>query len=205
MKKLKECLSRLFRRPVVYGSAFFTPVWFKEWETLKLVLAELIESEPRWQTVLDFGCGPGVMIDQMTGRGLDYYGCDYSSEARELYLKHYGQFPNRYLKNLNEALERSYDLFISFDVFEHMSDDEIRVLLSEIKAIPELLLNISRAKGIPGHINLKPDSAWIEFMNAHGYQFEELGTGRLRKLYSEKRPGSPDHWDRNLFLFRRAS
>lgn len=207
MKKLKKWLDRLLHRhrPVVYGSSFFTSAWFDEWEKLKIVLAELVESEPRWQTVLDFGCGPGVMIDTLAKRGLDYWGCDYSNEARELYLKHYGRFPSRYLQNLDEALERNYDLFISFDVLEHMRDDEIQVLLSKIKAIPELLLNISRTKGIPGHINLKNDHDWIAFMNAHGYEFEVLGTDYLRKSYSKKRPGSPDRWDRNLFLFRRVS
>lgn len=201
---LKRLLNRLRQGPVVYGSDFFTSLWFNEWHTLKDVLARMIESEPKWQNVLDFGCGPGVMIDLMAKRGMEYYGCDYSVEARELYLQHYGQFPNRYLSNLAEALERDYDVLLALDVFEHMTDDEIGSLLRQVRQIPELLLNISRTKRIPGHINLKSDSEWIEFMSAKGYVFEEKRTKALRNVYAENRPGSPDKWDRNLFLFERA-
>ena len=57
---------------VRYDEHFFSAQWFTGWETLKEVLAALIASEPRWQRVLDYGCGPGIMIDLMAARGYDY-------------------------------------------------------------------------------------------------------------------------------------
>jgi hypothetical protein len=36
-----------------------------------------------------------------------------------------------------------------------------------------------------------------------GYRFDEERTQKLRQLYTQLRPGSPDRWDRNLFLFCR--
>jgi len=185
----------------VYDENFFTDAWFKEWENLSLVLAALIKSEPKWQAVLDFGCGPGVMIDLMTDRGLDYVGCDYSPEARQLYLEHYGRYPEQYISDLKVAIAKHHDLLLSFDVLEHMRDDEIASLLDTIRSIPELLFNISRARGIPGHINFKSDRAWVNFMEEHGYRFEEVRSQKLRNLYTQQRPGSSDLWDRNLFLF----
>jgi len=187
----------------VYDENFFTDAWFKEWENLSVVLAALIESEPKWQTVLDFGCGPGVMIDLMTDRGLDYVGCDYSYEARQLYLEHYGRYPEQYISDLKVAIAQHHDLLLSFDVLEHMRDDEIASLLHTIRSIPELLFNISRARGVPGHINIKSDRAWVNFMEEHGYRFEEIRSQKLRNLYTQQRLGSPDLWDRNLFLFSR--
>jgi 2-polyprenyl-3-methyl-5-hydroxy-6-metoxy-1,4-benzoquinol methylase len=201
---LNRLINRLLRRPVVYDGSFFTEAWFKEWGELRMVLAALIESEPKWRTVLDFGCGPGVMIDLMTDRGLDYVGCDYSAEARQLYMEHYGQHPERYLANLDDAVAKQNDLLLSFDVLEHMRDDEIANVLDKVRAIPEVLFNISRTRGIPGHINIKSDRAWIAFMRAQGYRFEEKRTHKLRQLYAQQRPGSPDRWDRNLFLFSRV-
>ena len=200
---LSRLLDRLMGRPVVYDESFFKAAWFKEWETLSVVLCALLESEPRWRAILDFGCGPGVMIDMMTARGLDYVGCDYSSEARQLYLAHYGRNPERYLSSLDDALARDNDLLLAFDVLEHMRDNEIANLIEEANPIPELLFNISRTRGIPGHINIKSDRAWIRFMKEHGYRFEEARTQRLRQLYSKLRTGAPDRWDRNLFLFSR--
>lgn len=201
---LNKLVSRLLRRPVVYDESFFTDAWFIEWTSLRMVLAHIIEAEPKWRTIIDFGCGPGVMIDLMTDRGLDYEGCDYSVEAHKLYLEHYGQHPDRYLTSLDHASEKAYDLLIAFDVFEHMRDDEIASFLNMISSVPELLLNISRTRGIPGHINLKSDRAWISYMKMHGCCFEEKRTLKLRHLYSQQRPGSPDRWDRNLFLFSRV-
>jgi SAM-dependent methyltransferase len=200
---LSRFINRVRGRPVVYDDSFFRESWFKEWESLSVVLASLIESEPRWQTILDFGCGPGVMIDLMTARGLDYVGCDYSPEARQLYIDHYGRSPERYLSSLSEALARKNDLLLAFDVLEHMSDDEIAGLVKMSHATPELLFNISRTRGIPGHINIKSDRAWVNFMKKYGYKLEESRTQSLRQLYTQLRPGSPDRWDRNLFLFSR--
>lgn len=187
----------------MYDDSFFKEAWFKEWESLSIVLASLIDSEPQWRTILDFGCGPGVMIDIMTARGLNYVGCDYSSEARQLYLSHYGRHPECYLSSLDDAVARKNDLLLAFDVLEHMRDDEIARLIEKVHAIPELLFNISRTRGIPGHINIKSDRAWVGFMKKHGYRFEEKRTQRLRQLYAQLRPSSPDRWDKNLFLFSR--
>lgn len=202
---LERLIRRLFRKPVVYGDEFFGDAWFREWAMLDEVLAALIESEPGWRAVLDFGCGPGIMIDKMAARGLDYIGCDYSAEARALYLRHFGQHPQRYVASLDDALTRSFDLLLAFDVLEHMRDDEIVRLLGTVCGIPELLFNISRTRGIPGHINLKSDRAWIAFMQRQGCHFEEERTRRLRELYRQHRPGAPDQWDRNLFLFSRST
>jgi 2-polyprenyl-3-methyl-5-hydroxy-6-metoxy-1,4-benzoquinol methylase len=201
---LSRFFSRLIRRQVVYDDSFFKEAWFKEWESLRLVLVSLIESEPKWQAVLDFGCGPGVMIDLMTDRGLEYVGCDYSYEAQQLYKIHYGRYPERYLSSLDAAVARKNDLLLAFDVLEHMHDEEIAQLIHKVRSVPELLFNISRTRGIPGHVNIKSDRAWISYMQSLGYNFEEERTRRLRQLYAQLRPGSPDRWDRNLFLFSRS-
>lgn len=194
---------QILNRPVVYGEEFFRENWFKEWEILKDVLGSMIESEPRWRRVLDFGCGPGIMIDHLNERGLDCIGCDYSAEAHSLYLKRYGNYPLKYVRTLEELSARDFDVLMAFDVFEHMTDHEISALVSQVRRIPELLLNISRTRGIPGHINLKPDHSWISFMRDLGYDFEGERSHELRTLYTKLRPSASDQWDKNLFLFQR--
>ncbi|NBX54838.1 MAG: methyltransferase domain-containing protein [Betaproteobacteria bacterium] len=200
---LKTIVNRLFRKKVVYGSDFFADAWFREWLQLRLVLAAMLSSEPEWKSILDFGCGPGVMIDLMRDKGVDYMGCDYSVEARQLYLKHFGKFPDYYVTNLEESAISSKDVMLAFDVLEHMLDDEIEGLLKKVSSISELLFNISRARGIAGHINLKSDLEWITFMRKQGYEFQDDRTRKLRIIYTQMRPGSPDAWDKNLFLFQR--
>ena len=186
---LNKLLNMLRLRPVVYDENFFTDAWFKEWANLSAVLASMIESEPKWRVILDFGCGPGVMIDLMNDRGLDYVGCDYSAEARQLYMEHYGRYPDRYLSNLDDAVAKQNDLLIAFDVLEHMRDDEISTMLDAVRSVPELLFNISGARGIPGHVNIKSDRAWITEMKQKGYGFEAARTHELRRRYGQQRPG----------------
>lgn len=187
---------------VIYDENFFRSQWFENWDELKYVLRKLLLSNKRWSTVLDFGCGPGVMIDLMNDEGIDYTGYDCSSEARELYLKHYGQHPEKYLTSLPE--NRPFDLFLSFDVFEHMTDEQISCILSQISTIPCLMINVSRVKNIPGHINLKSDKQWIRLFNLNNYHYMEQETKQLRKLYADIRPNQPDLWHKNLFLFERS-
>jgi SAM-dependent methyltransferase len=200
----EKFLRRLLNRPVVYGEEFFKDSWFREWEALKDVLGSMIANESRWRRVLDFGCGPGIMIDHLNDRGIDCIGCDYSAEARALYMKRYGRHQHNYVRTLDELSTRDFDVLMAFDVFEHMTDEEITALIGQVKRIPELLLNISRTRGIPGHINLKSDRRWISFMRDLGYGFEEERSRNLRSLYAKLRPGAPDQWDKNLFLFRRV-
>lgn len=201
---LDKLFKRVRCRPVVYDSGFFSEAWFREWETLREVFAVLLGSEPKWCAILDFGCGPGAMIDLMAQRGLDYVGCDFSAEARQLYLERFGRHPERYVSHLEQLNDRKFDLLLALDVLEHMRDDEIVQLLEKARPISELLFNISRARGIRGHINIKSDRAWIAYMKKHGCRFEKERTDKLRRLYAQLRPGSPDQWDKNLFLFSRS-
>jgi len=192
-------------QPVRYDDSFFSEGWFANWEALKHVLCGLLESEPKWRTILDYGCGPGVMIDLMNSRGLDYAGCDVSPEARELYLRRYGKNPEKYHSSMAALSGRRFDLLVSFDVLEHMRDEEIAGLLSRIPRIPEVLVNISRVRSIPGHVNLKPDRAWARFFESRGWHFEQERTRALRASYLRLRPDGGDLWHRNMFLFGRAA
>jgi len=200
--KLRTWLGR--GRAVRYDDSFFSEDWFRGWDILKHVLSCLLESDGRWRTILDYGCGPGVMIDLMNARGFDYVGCDVSPDARELYLRRFGKNPGKYVSSIEALSGRKFDLLVSFDVLEHMCDEEIVSLLGQIRHIPEMLVNISRVRSIPGHINIKPDRAWIRFFESHGWILERHRTEALRKQYLQLRPGGGDLWHKNMFLLRQA-
>jgi len=201
---LKLLRKFLPRANIKYDATFFQEQWFDSWEDLKLVLAKLIDSQPHWKKILDFGCGPGIMIDHMNQRGIEYIGCDYSLDATKLYLARYGLNPGLYVNSLASPLcQKSFDVFLSFDVFEHLTDSQIEEVLKQIPSIPTLFLNISRTRGIPGHINLKSDRSWIRFMSQHGYTFSQHETAEMRDLYVSLRPSTSDGWNKNLFIFHK--
>jgi SAM-dependent methyltransferase len=190
---------------VRYDDSFFSEGWFRNWDMLKHVLCVLLESDRKWRTILDYGCGPGVMIDLMNSRGFDYIGCDVSPDARSLYLRRYGKNPEKYHSSMEALSDRTFDLLVSFDVLEHMQDEEIVSLLGRIPHIREILVNISRVRTIPGHTNLKADRSWIRFFESHGWIYERDRTETLRTRYLRLRPDGGDLWHKNMFLLKRAA
>lgn len=195
----------LVRSNVTYDDTFFRDQWFRGWEELAPVLAALIAERPDWRRVLDFGCGPGAMIDPMRAAGVEYVGCDYSAEARALYLKHFGAHPEAYVTSLEDIEPAHFDVFLSFDVFEHMTDAEISAVLDATRATPTCFLNISRDWRTPGHVNVKSDRAWLRFFARHGLAPDEATTTHLRAKYRALRPGAPDRWDHNMFVLTRTA
>lgn len=196
--------SVLALRPVSYDESFFGEAWFHEWCALRDVLAQMVAHAGTWRRILDFGCGPGIMIDYMADRGFDYVGYDRSDEARRLYLERFGGYPQRYVTDLCALEMKRFDVMIAFDVFEHLRDDEITDVLERCRPIPDMFVNISRNWRIPGHINLRTDRSWVEFFAGHGFRLKESLTTTLRARYRDLRPGCPDQWDRNMFVFSRV-
>jgi SAM-dependent methyltransferase len=207
LARLRALLRPLLRplRPVRYDEGFFGGDWHRNWAELAPVLAELLTHEGRWNAFLDYGCGPGAMIDLMNERGHCYVGCDLSPEPRQIYLERYGRYPGRYVQSLAQLGGFRFDVLVLFDVLEHLRDEEILALLVQARGTREVLANISREPGIPGHVNIKPDAQWIEFFGRLGYEYQASRTDALRRRYLELRPGGPDLWHRNLFLFRRRA
>ena len=203
--RMKVLLEGIENRSVVYDDSFFKDEWFENWEVLKTVLHELIKTDASWKSILDFGCGPAVMIDHMNDNGFMYVGCEYSEEAHSLYEKHYGKYPEQFRRNLDDCVGMAFDLFLSFDVFEHMTDDEIRAVLDKVPEIKILFLNLNRSKHIPGHINLKKDAKWIKFFRKEGYEYQKKTTEAIREKYLQLRPDGPDLWHENMFVFKKSS
>jgi SAM-dependent methyltransferase len=203
LRRLRALLRRL--RPVRYDAGFFGDEWHRNWAGLAPVLGELLTREGRWKAFLDYGCGPGLMIDVINERGYSYVGCDVSPEPRRIYLERYGRYPGRYVQSLAQLGGMRFDVLVLFDVLEHLRDAEVETLLAATAATPEVLANISRERGIPGHVNIKGDAGWIEFFGARGYEYQESRTQALRRRYLELRPDGRDLWHRNLFLFRRRA
>ena len=199
----KNCILNIFGFKVKYNNNFFNDDWFNNWDLLKYVLKELIESKCHWKRILDFGCGPGVMIDLMNDAGYDYYGFDTSMDAHKLYLNNFGKYPEKYLIDINKIKHSEWDLCLSFDVLEHMADEQVIDVFSKMGNFSELLLNISRQKGIPGHINIKNDNEWQQFFESIGYHIDKNQTKEIHDHYLQIRPDGPDLWHKNIFLFSR--
>ena len=205
LRKIKILACNWLDIPVTYGDEFFGEEWLKNWTRLKNVLGDLILTVPAWNKVLDFGCGPGIMIDHMNALGIEYDGLEYSNEAFEVYRSYFGKYPTHYHQKLSDLPKTNFSLFLAFDVLEHMKDHEIREIFKSLSDIPDVMVNISRARALPGHINIKSDEHWIVFFKQMGYLFNEKYTEQLRGKYLQICPNGEDLWHKNHFIFSKTT
>lgn len=127
--------------------------------------------------IVDFGCAVGFLIEGFKEVGFtNVRGVEVSEWARIEALKRgHSVFPEMSL------IQGRPELLIAMDVFEHMTDQEIKCAVGMAKArgllvrIPSSTdggktfhLEVSRAD--PTHINCKTKDQWIEFFKGLGYQ-----------------------------------
>lgn len=130
--------------------------------------------------LLDYGCALGFLLKGYRKAGIvNTYGFDISDWALEQTRK----------DNLNTSSDisiisqREYKLTTVLDVFEHMFDEEVNTVLTQLTTdrlavrIPVKLegeddfhLEVSRKDA--SHVNCKTEADWIEFINRHGYTFD---------------------------------
>jgi len=142
--------------------------------------------------ILDYGCALGFLMKGFKEQGYsEIMGFEISEWARDYAHKN----GHRVFSNLDHIGEYLFDLIIALDVFEHLSDEELIVVLSVISAKvmivripvaepPEKDFYLSVTKKDPTHINPKSKEEWINFFRGFGFNtFLKLN---LFSLYDSK-------------------
>jgi 2-polyprenyl-3-methyl-5-hydroxy-6-metoxy-1,4-benzoquinol methylase len=95
-------------------------------------------------TVLDFGCGRGELIYQSAIKGANVIGIDYSDEAIKLSKESISHLPDELKVNskiiklsagMLPLADNSVDRVLLIDVIEHLTNEEMNILLSEFYRI----------------------------------------------------------------------
>ncbi|MEE8359830.1 MAG: methyltransferase domain-containing protein, partial [Candidatus Omnitrophota bacterium] len=85
----------------------------------------------RGERALDIGCGPGVMVDQLTEKGFQFYGVDISGNMIEECKKRFGHMEAAHFSvGRAEALEfpnSFFDVVTCMGVVEYLADDAAAV------------------------------------------------------------------------------
>lgn len=87
-------------------------------------LTSYLDKEPGEAKVLDFGCGSGILVDELVKQGYQSYGLDISEEAIE-----FGTLQG--VKNLGvidghkvDFADSTFDAVFILDVLEHLEDEK---------------------------------------------------------------------------------
>ncbi len=155
-------------------------------------LRYVLETVPKSASVLELGCGPGLLLDYLRGQGFESLdGVDISEEqvaiASELGLN----VTCADVFDFLPAKSLQYDVVIAFDFVEHFSKDELldlfEMIYRTLKAGGILVLQTPNGAGLfPGmniygdltHITIFTELSLTQILQLHGFgdlRFFETG------------------------------
>jgi 2-polyprenyl-3-methyl-5-hydroxy-6-metoxy-1,4-benzoquinol methylase len=153
----KEFIEFELKVGICYSNPNFRKLAEKTYEQIK---------DLPFETVIDYGCGTGAYSQVLNDNGRKVIAQDIMKAHRD-YVKE--NHPD--LKVVAKPVKA--DLMYFIEVAEHMTDDEIVKAIEKID--PAFIIFSSTSERTEndlawGHVNIKPQSEWITFWEAMGYE-----------------------------------
>lgn len=157
----------------------FTTVHYGSLVALHQGGAMYIKNELGADSVFEFGSGLGFFLSSAKNIGLDATGYGIDERERAFVLSK-GIDPERYIlgKRHEFKLDRRYDCAYCVEVAEHIEDDELLPIFTELAANCQYLYFTSTPHPTTpeedlawGHINLKDADGWKSFLGKCGWEF----------------------------------
>ena len=146
------------------------PTWHAFFD--RAAAAIVAELAPR--TVLDAGCGIGLLVEKLRDRGVDAWGIDISRYAVEQVRG--DLLPYASVDSITEDFGRDYDLVVCIEVLEHLTLEVGTDAIANMAARTNSVLFSSTPSDFrePTHLNVRPTEHWVEHFARHGF-FRNLG------------------------------
>lgn len=132
---------------------------------LEALVAEIKRYKP--VNVLDVGCGLGVVVRKLWNEGIIAYGIDFAPDLQEIWGEDDINLQIADAKKIPFA-DKTFDVVFSSDFFEHIPEDEIDQVLSEMKRVGKIIIACIayEAKLTPRqalyHVTNKPKEWWVK-------------------------------------------
>ena len=194
----------------LYGDDFFRQ-WGRvneEFARCVTAVAAVIYERYRPETVIDFGCGPGLHAAELMRRGaaitcIDAFVCPPQYRAAGIDAIHVADLA----RPIETGRFAPADIALCMDVAEHLPHEAAGTLVRNLTGHADLVL-ISAAppeqRGI-GHINEQPRRYWIDHFAREGYRYCRGETGWFFSRGLALRDVITLRWTiTNLMVFRRG-
>jgi SAM-dependent methyltransferase len=164
-----------------YDKAFFRMhvAWKREYETI----AEILDRNLHFQSVVDFGCGNRYILSRLERLGKTVLGIDGSISVLEFE-------PAVRIADLTQRLEVGlFDLAICTEVAEHIDEKFADVVVDNVARAARRTIFFSAArKGKGGHlhVNEQEPSYWAAKFARHGFNVDGLTSETIRDELTQK-------------------
>ena len=125
------------------------------------------------KTVLDVGCAMGHLVAGLRDLGIEAYGIDVSkyaiSQARED-IKQYC-FKQTVLESLPEEFPQKFDLVITIEVFEHISEVDSKAAVEQLCKWSDTVIFCSTPDDFEDltHLNVRQREYWVSLFAENGF------------------------------------
>jgi cyclopropane fatty-acyl-phospholipid synthase-like methyltransferase len=209
VRNLRRCRRETYRLADAYGLIGPEHIYHQEYfermddEVLKEDARQVVEelnAEFNPDSVIDFGCGIGLYLNEFRQMGVEVHGVDGSEVALANNL-----VPSKYLErhDLREPYStiRKYDLAICFEVLEHLPERYADTVVETIASMAETAVVSAAPPGQGGrhHVNEQPREYWVEKFDRAGMESRWDVVKSLQAELETERA----HWiEENLLVFK---
>jgi GT2 family glycosyltransferase/SAM-dependent methyltransferase len=139
------------------------------WLRTFAAIADRIISDINPKTVLDAGCAMGFLVEGLRQREVEAYGIDISEYAIE--NVHPEIKPYCWVGSIAEPFQQTYDLIVSIEVLEHMSQADAEQAIRNFCTFSDRVLFSSTPFDYreATHFNVQPPEYWAEQFARHGF------------------------------------
>ena len=168
------------------------------------IISDTIMEVYKPASVIDIGCGTGLLIQNLRDKGIaGVTGVEYSTAAIEI-GRDRGLAIIQHDLEKDDPLKETYDVAVSLEVAEHLPESVADRYIDQLCSLSD---NIFFTAALPSHgggtdhVNEQPHSYWIVKFNDRGYRYNDQLTQNYRKKWQDK--GVLPCYYTNLMLFNK--
>jgi trans-aconitate methyltransferase len=206
IKSLKRAAVAMLERDAahddIYDAAYYAKFVEPTMQLSARAMAQSIVSELSPRSVVDVGCGTGVLLEHLRSKGIDVSGLELADAAIATCIKR-GLSVRKFDIEHDSPPEFHADVVISTEVAEHLPErcsDRFVDLLCGI-ADTVVLTAATPSQGGTDHVNEQPNEYWIAKFAARGRQFDRELSHRWRDEW--KSAGVAACFWNSVMVFRR--
>jgi SAM-dependent methyltransferase len=188
IKKLRRRAVASFERDAahddIYDAAYYAKFVEPTTKMSAKPMAQSIVTDLAPRSVVDVGCGTGVLLEELRGHQVDVFGLELA-DAAIAFCRKRGLTVQKFDIEKDSPPDRRADVVISTEVAEHLPEhcaDRFVDLLTGLADVV-VLTAATPSAGATDHVNEQPNEYWIRKFAARGRYFDEQLSMRWRSQW----------------------